>query len=371
MKRDNTADQKKNEQEMRKLAKAVQDTSDCIFITDRNGVIEYVNHAVEEMTGFRREELIGEKPAIFKSAKHDNAFYKELWDTVLAGATYRNIMTNRRKNGELFDVYHTITPLKDETGAITHFVAISKDLTLQQLFKERVNYLAYYDGLTALPNLALFLDRIKQEMPRNEYRKRHLAVLVVDIDRFTFINEMFGSGHGDEVLREVGRRLSAIVREGDTVARLGRDHFGILLADVAQSQDIVFVANKIFSALEHPIRIAGTDITIAAYIGISVSPQDALDAAALVKNAEIALVKSKKRGLNTYQFFTSDMDRQASNFATLQKSLFYALKNNEFVLHYQPYFNVISEKLAGIECLIRWNSPEHGFIHPSSFIPAL
>ncbi len=204
MKRDHKADEKKNEQEMRKIVKAVQDTSDCIFITDRNGVIEYVNRAGEEMTGFSREELLGKKPTVFKSAKHDNAFYKELWDTILAGATYRNIITNRRKNGELFDVYNTITPLKDETGEITHFVTIAKDLSLQRFLEERVNYLAYYDGLTALPNLNLFLDRIKQEVPRTEYRKRHVAVLVVDIDRFAFINEMFGSGHGDEVLREVG-----------------------------------------------------------------------------------------------------------------------------------------------------------------------
>lgn len=371
MKRDHKADEKKNEQEMRKIVKAVQDTSDCIFITDRNGVIEYVNRAGEEMTGFSREELLGKKPTVFKSAKHDNAFYKELWDTILAGATYRNIITNRRKNGELFDVYNTITPLKDETGEITHFVTIAKDLSLQRFLEERVNYLAYYDGLTALPNLNLFLDRIKQEVPRTEYRKRHVAVLVVDIDRFAFINEMFGSGHGDEVLREVGRRLLGIIREGDTVARLGRDHFGILLADVAQSQDIVFVVNKLFSSLEHPVRIAGTNITIAAYIGVSVSPQDSSDAAVLVKNAEIALLKSKNRGLNTYHFFTSDMDRQASNFAILQKSLFHALKNNEFVLYYQPYFYVTTEKLAGIECLIRWNSPEHGFVHPVRFIPAL
>ncbi len=144
-----------------------------------------------------------------------------------------------------------------------------------------------------------------------------------------------------------------------------------MLADVAQSQDIVFVVNKLFSSLEHPVRIAGTNITIAAYIGVSVSPQDSSDAAVLVKNAEIALLKSKNRGLNTYHFFTSDMDRQASNFAILQKSLFHALKNNEFVLYYQPYFYVTTEKLAGIECLIRWNSPEHGFVHPVRFIPAL
>jgi len=234
-----------------------------------------------------------------------------------------------------------------------------------------VYYLAYYDGLTGLPNTALLLDRIKQEVPRAEYRKRHIAVMAVDIDRFSFINETFGTTAGDAVLCEVGRRLSAIVRDGDTVARHSRDKFGIMLADVAQSQDIVLVVNKIISTLQHPVRVSGTDITANVYIGISVYPQDTVDAAELVKNADTALVKSRIQELNTYQFFTADMNRMASSFATLQKSLFHALANGEFVQYYQPYFNVDTRKLAGMEALIRWNSPEHGFVYPSKFIPVL
>jgi diguanylate cyclase (GGDEF)-like protein len=261
--------------------------------------------------------------------------------------------------------------LKDGQQGIARFIASSRDHAAQRLLDERLNHLAYYDNLTGLPNRTLFLDRIKQEVPRIEYRKRHVAVLAVNIDRFSCINETFGTDCGDEVLREVGRRLSSVIREGDTVARFGRDRFGVALVDVAQSQDLLFVVSKMFSALERPVRVSETDITVAVYIGISVSPQDSLDAVVLVDNSEIALAESRKRGLNTYHFFTADLNRMASHYTELQKSLYRALHNSEFVLHYQPYFNIKNRTLAGIECLIRWNSPEHGFIYPSDFIPVL
>jgi len=155
------------------------------------------------------------------------------------------------------------------------------------------------------------------------------------------------------------------------VARLGRDHFGVLLVDVAQSRDIVFVVTKMFSTLERPFRVKDADIAVNLYIGISVSPQDTMDAVQLMENSEIAEAKARDQGLNTYRFFTPEMNRLASNFAVFQKSLLQALNNNEFVLHYQPYFNSASRTLAGIECLIRWDSPEHGFIYPTNFIPSL
>ncbi len=364
-------DLKKTERELRKLSLAVEGTSDWVLITDRNGSIEYANAAAIELSGYSREELIGKNPRILQSGQSDPMVYKEMWETILSGQPYRAILKNRRKNGELFELYHTITPLKDEKGEITHFIATSKDLTQQRQFEDRLNYLAYYDGLTGLPNRTLLLDRIKLEIPRGEFRKRLVIVLAVDIDRITYINETLGAEVGDEVLKETGRRLSAVVREGDSVARLGRNKFAMLLVDVAQSQDVVIVVNKVFHACRQPLQVAGTDLGVNVHIGISVAPQDTEDAAELVKNAEVALAKCQEQGLNTYQFFTTDMNRLASTFALVQKSLFHALKNNEFLLYYQPYFDVHTRKIAGMESLIRWNSPEHGFVYPSNFIPVL
>ncbi len=364
-------DLKKTERELRKLSLAVQGTSDWVLITDRNGTIEYVNDAVVDLSGYRREELIGQNPRILKSGKNDPGVYKEMWATILDGRSYQAILTNRKKDGQLFELYHTITPLEDENGEISHFVATSKDLTQMRLLEERLNYVANYDSCTNLPNKTLLLDRIKLEIPRGEFRKRLVALLAVEIDRFTFLNETFGTACGNGVLAEVGRRLTTVVREGDTVARLGGNTFGVLLVDMAQSQDVILVVSKVFNALKPAISVDGTVLTVAVHIGISVAPQDTQDTDALVTNAEIALSKSQEQGLNTYQFFTADMNRAASTFAQLQKSLFHALANNELALYYQPYFDVHTRKIAGMEALLRWNSPEHGFVSPSSFIPLL
>ena len=364
-------DLKRTEQELRKLSAAVEKTSDWVLITDRSGMIEYANTAVEEISGYRREELIGRSPNIFKSGRHEPSFYETMWKTISAGETFRGVMVDRRKDGELFEVSHTIMPLRDEKGEITHFLAISQDQTQKRRLEERVNYLAYYDSLTSLPNGDLFLDRLRQEISRAEYQQRIVAVITVEIDRLSFLRDTLGKEASDEVLRETGRRLSDSVRDGDTVARLGRDKFGILLVDIAQSQDIIIVVNKMFKALGPAVSCAGTNIAISAYIGASFAPLDGQEAAQLIKNAEIAMVKAREQGPNTYQFFTAEMNRKATTIARMQKSLSHALRNSEFLLYYQPYFDIDTGRLAGMESLLRWNSPEHGFVLPGRFIPVL
>jgi len=362
---------KRTERELQKLSAAVERASDWVLVTDRNGIIEYANNSVEEISGYRKEELIGQTPRIFKSGKHAPSFYANLWDTIRSGNTFRGVMVDRRKNGDLFEVSHTITPLRDDKGEIAYFIATSRDQTQQRRLEERVNYLAYYDSLTGLPNGELFIDRLTHELARAEYQKRIVAVVAVEIDRLPFIRETLGKEAGDEVLREAGRRMSQAVRDGDTVARLGRDKFGILLVDIAQSEDIIIVVNKVFKGLFPAFSVAGASVSMAASIGASLAPQDDSDAAALIKNAEIALVKAREQGLNTYQFFTGEMNRKAITIALIQKSLSHALRNEEFVLYYQPYFDIETGKMAGMESLIRWNSPEHGFVLPGSFIPVL
>jgi diguanylate cyclase (GGDEF)-like protein/PAS domain S-box-containing protein len=364
-------DLKKTERELRKLSLAVEASSDWVLMTDGNGSIEYVNNAVLDLSGYSREELIGQNPRIFSSGETDPVVYKQMWNTLRAGWPFQAILTNRRKNGELYEIFHSITPLMDEDGEITNFITSSKDLTQMKLLDDRLNYLANYDGLTGMPNQTLLLDRIKLEIPRGEFRKRLVAVLALDIDRLFFISKTLGSEYADAVLRKVGQRLTSVVRKGDTVARLGRDKFAVLLVDMAQSEDLLLVIREIFNKLKPALTINDTDLVVAVHIGISLAPQDTVDAAELVKNAETALSKSREQGLNTYQFFTEDMNHRASTVAQFQKSLFHALKNNEFELYYQPYFDVHSRKIAGMEALIRWNSPEHGFVTPAQFIPVL
>jgi len=358
-------------QEMQKLAMAVEQSSDWILITDKEGRIEYVNDAVENITGYKKEELIGRTPRVFKSGKYDDAFYKELWDTILSGHPYRAIITNKRKDGRFFEVYHSITPLKDTKGNITHFVATSKDITQQKLLEEKLNYLAYYDVLTDLPNRLLFIDRLHQAISRAERNRRQIAVVCIDIDRFTLINDSYGYEIGDTVLKEVGKRFSEATRDSDTVARFGADEFGIILVDVAHSEDVVRVIDKLMHRVNQPMQVAGFDVIPTLSVGISLYPNDGKETITLLRNADIAMSKAKGTGMNNYQFFMSDMNVRASEFVLMERHLHNALKKDEFILHYQPYFHAQTGKIAGMEALLRWDSDDLGLVMPSRFIQVL
>lgn len=362
---------KKAEEGMEKLLTAVENSSDWILITDRQGTITYVNKAVAKIAGYEKDELLGVNPRIFKSGLHSSQFYEDLWNTLLSGRTFSGIVTNRRKDGELFEMYHTITPLKDSSGEISNFVATSKDMTQQKLMEDRINFLAYYDRLTGLPNRTLLMDRLKQAITRAKHHKRFVAVLSIDIDRFSLINDTYGARRGDDVLTAFGQRLLDNVREGDTVARLGSDEFGIAFVDMAHSEDIIVMLKKIMTIIRQPLNVEGEEIIATASIGISIYPDDAYDAESALQNANIAMLKVKKREMNNYLFFTPDINIKSSEFLRLEQNLYKALQNNEFVLHYQPYFITDTRQACGMEALIRWQSPDLGIVSPGEFIPVL
>lgn len=364
-------ERKKTDRMMHTLSTAVEQSSDWILISDRAGRIEYVNEAVENVTGYAREEILGKTPRVLKSGKYDKAFYKKMWDTILSGNTYTGILTNRRKNGELFEVYHTITPIRDRNGDITHFVATSKDITALKQMEERINFLAYYDDLTGLPNRVLFSDRLRQAVSRLEYHDKHIGVLFIDVDRFHFINDALGVSFGDLLLMEIGRRLSACVREGDTVARFGSDEFVVAFNDVARSEDIIYLLEELKTVLAAPVRHDNEETVLTFSIGASVYPSDTRDAGALIRNADLACQQARQEGGNGYRFFTAGMNAAASEFVMLDRRLKNALKNDEFVLHYQPYVDTHTQKMVGMEALIRWQSRDEGLISPGKFIPVL
>lgn len=367
----NITERKLAEEAMNTLSTAVQQSSDWILIADKYGKIEYVNDAVENVTGYTREEILGNTPRILKSGRHDRDFYKKMWDTILSGQTYTGILTNRRKNGELFEVYHTISPIKDKKGAITHFVAASRDITPIRRLEERINFLAFYDDLTGLPNRALFTDRLKQALVRSEQAEKSSGVFFIDIDRFHMINDTRGAGFGDALLKEIARRLSAAVREGDTVARLGSDEYALTLNNISKYEDIIYFLEDFRERLSQPVKADGEESLLTFSIGISVYPDDAGDVTTLIQNADLACQEAKQRGGNTYRFFTSGMNTAASEFISMEKRLKDAIKNREFILHYQPYWDCTTKKMTGMEALIRWNSRDQGLISPAKFIPVL
>ncbi|MGD0282707.1 MAG: diguanylate cyclase, partial [Dissulfurispiraceae bacterium] len=308
----NITERKTAEESRDTLLTAVQQSSDWILITDKSGTIEYANDAVERITGYTREEILGNKPGILKSGRHADDFYKQMWDTILSGKTYTSILTNRKKNGELFEVYHTITPIKDNKGVITHFVATSKDITALKQMEEKINFLAYYDDLTGLPNKALFTERLRQATARTEYYKKNAGVLFIDIDRFHLINDTLGTYSGDVLLKEIAKRLLEFVRAGDTVSRFGSDEYAVALIDVSKAEDIIYVIEKLKKTLSEPIKTDGEETVLTFSIGISIYPDDTNDVTTLIQNADMASFQAKQQGGDSYRFFTSGMNAAAS-----------------------------------------------------------
>ncbi|NWF99210.1 MAG: EAL domain-containing protein [Nitrospirae bacterium] len=359
------------EEESKKLNAAIEQTSDWVLITDRDGTIEYVNKAVERISEYGREELIGKNPRIFKSGKHNREFYKNLWDTICSGNTFNAILINRKKTGDLFELHYTITPLKDEEGQIHHFIATAKDLTEQKILKEQIEYISKYDILTGLYNRKYFAHEIDELAEEAQKQTVKFAVVVVDIDRFTALNDTFGFEAGDEILKRAGRRIVNSICAECKVARFEADKYGILLSDIENPEDIILVLEKIRSNFNNSFKIDNEDVFLSLSMGISIFPENGNSAENLIKNAEVALSKAKSVRLNNYQFFEEEINIKTSEFVHMQRHLFHALEKNEFIMHYQPYFDCQTRELKGLEALIRWNSPKFGLVLPGMFIPFL
>jgi len=243
------------------------------------------------------------------------------------------------------------------------------DISDRKRAEEQIEFHAYHDVLTNLPNRKLFTDRLTQSISRARRSGKSLAVMFVDLDHFKSINDTLGHEMGDELLLEMAKRLSANVREYDTVARLGGDEFTIILSELRQPEDAVNVAEKVRSAVEQPLSIAGTSIEVSASIGIALYPDDGTDAESLLRNADSAMYRAKEAGRNTYQLCTDDMKRRAVERLSLETRLRRAITEGQLVLHYQPQISLTNGSVVGVEALVRWNDPERGLVHPSAFIP--
>ncbi len=364
-------DRKLVEDSMRLTAKVYESAGEAIMITDVEGTILDINNAFTKITGYTSKEVVGKTPRILKSGKHSQDFYKALWYSLLTTGKWQGEIIDRRKNGEIYPKTLKINELRNEKGERTHYVAIFSDISTSKRNEELAEYLAYHDTLTGLPNRILFHDLFQQILVQAESDDEMVGLIFLDLDRFKNINDTMGHSAGDQLLVEVTQRLRNCLYETDTVARLGGDEFTIIIRKLSNEDThyVTQVANKIIGTFSRPFKLNNRDIYITASIGITLYPKDGHKIEELLKNADIAMYYAKGVGKNNYQYYSTNLSLQKSDQLYMESDLRRALKQEEFLLHYQPQISFKTGKVSGLEVLVRWQPQSKDLIPPGQFIP--
>lgn len=363
----------KESEEWLRISSVAFEMQESIIITDSAGVILQVNKAFAETTGYSSKEIIGQTPRLFRSGRHDAAFYRAMWDSINRTGSWQGEIWDRRKNGEVYPKWLNIRAIKDTNGTVTHYVGVHTDISERKTAEEEIKYLAFYDSLTQLPNRRLLLDRLHQALSFSESSGLGGALMVIDLDNFKTINDTLGHTIGDILLKQVAQRLSFCVRECDTVARIGGDEFVVMLEGLGkETQEITSHAatmgERILATLNQPYHFDAYELQNTLSIGISLFNEDHQGFENLFKQADIAMYQAKKDGRNTLRFFDSGMQENINTHATLERELGKAIENEQFELHYQIQVDS-SGRAFGAEALIRWIHPERGSVSPAHFIP--
>lgn len=343
-------------------------TEDGIIIMDANFNIINVNPSFCEMTGYSREEMIGKNPRVLVTNRTDDKYYQVMLEALHDNAHWKGEIWYQNKNGEHIPVWKNINTVMDENGQLSHYVAIVTDITALKETEMRLEHLAHHDVLTGLPNRLHFIANLEQALKRATRRKRRLALLLLDLDKFKQINDSMGHATGDTLLKIVAERLQDTVRHEDTVARLGGDEFTVILEDITQFEDAGYIADKILAAISEPSLLEGREIVTHTSIGISVFPDDTDDLDALTKAADTAMYRAKEKGGNCYEFYTRDLNRRAAENLAMEAELRKALREGQFEVYYQPQITLSSDSIVGMEALIRWNHPSRGLLTPDQFM---
>ena len=349
--------------------KAFANTGEGIVITDARGMVISVNPAFTRVTGYSPEEIVGSNMRKLKSGRQNEAFYEQMWHEIATHQQWRGEIWNRRKNGEIYAEWLTITAVLDKSGAVTNYLAAFSDITEHKKAREQIDYLAFHDALTGLPNRVLGQHHVQQSIAIAQRHPARMAILYLDLDKFKYINDTHGHTTGDALLRSVARRLASCIRAEDTLCRLSGDEFMVVLHDVADQRHVSIVCDKILDQLAQPFELEGVQLNTSFSIGIAMYPQDGTDHETLIRNADTALFEAKQGGRNTYRFFDSQMNANVVRYVKTRDDLLLALEREEFELYYQPQVRLSDGQVIGVEALIRWHRPEQGLVPPIDFIP--
>lgn len=382
---DEVGSHKLTAENLNKLSQAIEQSPVSVMITDLGGNIEYVNPQLCKITGYKEDELIGKNPRIMKSGNTPEIQFKNMWKAITSGKSWSGELYNKKKNGDLFWEHVTISAIKNSSNEDTHYLAIKEDISQRKEYEERrkdyeerLLYQASYDKLTNLPNRTLAYDRIQQAIANAIREQEKLALLYMDFDHFKNINDTLGHDAGDEFLKYMAGRLKGCVRDFDTVARLGGDEFLIMLLEIKdangnQEQSFEDAIKRktadILQRVAEPCVIQDMEFSVTASVGIAIFPQDGDDPHILLRNADTAMYRGKRKGRNTFEVFTPEMGDVVMKRVEIDSKLRRALENGDFYLQYQPLMDARRQCIVAAEALIRWKDEELGMVSPEDFVP--
>ena len=364
-------ERKQAENEQKLAASVFTYAREGIMITDNKSIIIDVNDSFTRITGYSREEAIGQNPRFLQSSKETPEFFYGIYQALKKDHNWSGEIWNRRKNGEVYAEMATISAVCNEHGIPTHYIALVNDITPMKEHQNQLEKIAHYDVLTNLPNRVLLADRLSQAMLQCSRHKHLLAVVFLDLDGFKAVNDTHGHDVGDELLIALSVRMKEALREGDTLARIGGDEFVAVLTDLDKVEDCEPVLERLLLSASEPITVNNVIFHLSASIGITIYPQDNANADQLVRHADQAMYVAKGSGKNCYHLFDTAQDDAVKLHQENLEAIRYALDNHQFVLHYQPKVNMKTGIVIGVEALIRWQHPKRGLLNPIDFLPVI
>jgi len=357
------------EEKQRLHARIIEDSDEGILITDTDERIVSVNAAFSRITGYSSGEVVGKPSDLLRSGVHGTDFRAQVRAAMHGGGAWHGEIIGRRKNGELFPQSVSIGVVRNRDGAVTHVFSIFSDVSVLRAAEDRMQQIVNYDSLTGLPNRTLFHQLVEQALSTARRNKDHGALLVIDLNRFTSVNDSLGHEVGDELLRQVGQRFRKVLRDEDILARVGGDEFVVALVSIQKREHSGLVAEKLLASLGPPFVIESHALHIEASVGIAIYPEDGLNTAALLRFADIAMKRVQLNFKSGYLFYSPEMNIRAKEQWQLEGELRQALTGHDLLLHYQPKVSLRSGRIVGAEALIRWSHPEQGMIYPAKFVP--
>ena len=362
-------DQHAVEERLRLAATVFDSNGEGIMITGPDLRILSVNRVFSEITGYSPEEAMGHKPDLLSSGQYGPEFYADMWRAIRAEGHWQGEICNRRKDGTLYPEWLSISTVTSEQGKVTHYIGIFSDITERKRQQAHIEFLAFHDPLTGLPNRQLLSDRFTVARALADRQNQKIALLFLDLDRFKLVNDTLGHLAGDQILIQTAQRLSEIVRESDTICRLGGDEFVVLISGLRSPEEATDVAQAIITSIDQPFAVLEHEVRIAISVGIAIYPDDSREFAELLKKSDTALYRAKQDGRHTYRFFTERMNAIFIQRLLQENRLREGLELGELEVHYQPQVSLPECKLVGLEAQVRWRHPIDGILLPECFLP--